>query len=189
LSLEPVEWEVLAKVDGEATLKRIARSLGRAELEVARAMYGLAEAGIVEIRPRSAGSNGAVAWEAEVRGIEEALQAGWLDEADRRAVGLLTKRPAAAAIHALRGRILGDQGDYEGAIHAFNRAIELDPLLSSAYFHLARVAFRHGELARGRRALNTYGRLSDTSSERRANAARMSTGLEQLMVALEEAVE
>lgn len=189
LSLEPVEWEVLAKVDGEATLQRIARGLGRTELEVARALYGLVEAGIVEISPRSGGPSGAADWEAEVRGVEEALRAGWLEEADRRVAALLVQRPAAAPVFVLHGRILSERGDHEAAIRAFHRAVELDPLLSSAYFHLARASLRGGELARGRRALNTYRRLSDTSNERREIGARMSEGLERLMAALEEAVE
>lgn len=49
LSLSPLAWEVLGEVDGARTLREVARSLGRGELEVARAIHALADAGVVEI--------------------------------------------------------------------------------------------------------------------------------------------
>ncbi|MDR0787582.1 MAG: DUF4388 domain-containing protein [Gemmatimonadota bacterium] len=191
LLLEPLEWEVLAKTDGEHTLRWIARALGRSELEVARAVYRLVELGVVEIGARHGGeaNTGGTAWEEQLREIGQTLQSGEVDEADRQTSLLLASRPAVAAIHLLRGRILEARGDDAGAIHAMDRAIELDPLLPAAYLHLARVAVRSGDFERGKRALNTCLRLNDSSSEHRALAARLSTALDELIAALEEAVE
>ena len=58
LQLLPAEWEVLAAVDGERTLRAIARELGRAEFEVAKAVFSLASSGVVELGKRARESNG-----------------------------------------------------------------------------------------------------------------------------------
>ncbi len=195
LALDPLEWEVLAKVDGEHTLRRIARSLGRAELDIARAIYSLASTGVVEIGSRRSpipnGTNGSVvdALESEIRVIEGALRAGSTGDADRRVSALLAQRPGSAALHLLRGRVLAERGDTDDAIAMLERAVSLDPLLAPAYYHLARVAIRVADFERARTALGTYERLSDPSSARRAAAGRLATGLEQMLVALEEVGE
>jgi hypothetical protein len=53
LQLLPPEWEVLAAVDGERTLRAIAQELGRAEFEVAKAIFSLTSAGVVEVGKRA----------------------------------------------------------------------------------------------------------------------------------------
>jgi hypothetical protein len=195
LTLEPLEWEVLAKVDGEQTLRRIARSLGRAELDVARAIYSLALLGVVEIgaRAQAARNGGHVAGgdtlESEIRIVEGALRAGSTGEADRRLSALLDRWPGSAALHLLRGRVLAERGDLDAAAVVLDHAVGLDPLLAPAYYHLAHIAIRRADFERGRTALSTYERLSDTSYARRTTAARMSAALEQLLAALEEVGE
>src|SRR5919205_605079 len=47
LDLVPLEWEVLAAVDGERDLHALADTLGRSEFDVARTIYTLAAAGVV----------------------------------------------------------------------------------------------------------------------------------------------
>jgi tetratricopeptide (TPR) repeat protein len=47
LDLVPLEWEVLAAVDGERDLHALADILGRSEFDVARTVYALAAAGVV----------------------------------------------------------------------------------------------------------------------------------------------
>ena len=49
LDLVPFEWEVLAAVDGQRDLHALADVLGRSEFEVARTVYGLTAAGVVEL--------------------------------------------------------------------------------------------------------------------------------------------
>jgi hypothetical protein len=47
LDLVPLEWEVLAAVDGQRDLHALADTLGRSEFDVARTVYALAAAGVV----------------------------------------------------------------------------------------------------------------------------------------------
>jgi len=47
LDLTPVEWEVLAAVDGERDLHALAAALGRSEFDVARTVYTLTSAGVI----------------------------------------------------------------------------------------------------------------------------------------------
>jgi hypothetical protein len=47
LDLVPLEWEVLAAVDGQRDLHALADALGRSEFDVARTVYALAAAGLV----------------------------------------------------------------------------------------------------------------------------------------------
>src|ERR687895_1975875 len=47
LDLAPLEWEVLAAVDGQRDLHALADTLGRSEFDVARTIYTLAAVGVV----------------------------------------------------------------------------------------------------------------------------------------------
>ena len=47
LDLTPLEWEVLAAVDGERDLHALAAALGRSEFDVARTVYTLSAAGVI----------------------------------------------------------------------------------------------------------------------------------------------
>jgi hypothetical protein len=47
LDLTPLEWEVLAAVDGEQDLHALAAALGRSEFDVARTVYTLSSAGVI----------------------------------------------------------------------------------------------------------------------------------------------
>ena len=49
LDLTPLEWEVLAAVDGERDLRALAAALGRSEFDVARTVYTLTAAGVIVI--------------------------------------------------------------------------------------------------------------------------------------------
>ena len=191
LFLEPFQWEVLAKIDGENTLRRIARSLGRPELEVARAIYSLASIGIVEIGGRSVAESppSGDAAEAEMAAVEDDLRASRTRDAERRIQSLLTTWPGSAALHLLHGRALAQRTAWTDAMHSFEQAIELDPLLAGAYFHLARAALRAGELERADRALDTYLRLHDSDQGRRLAATKIAVGLNRLLEGLQEVNE
>jgi hypothetical protein len=47
LDLTPLEWEVLAAVDGERDLHALAAALGRSEFDVARTVYTLSSVGVI----------------------------------------------------------------------------------------------------------------------------------------------
>ena len=87
LDLQPAEWEVLAAVDGERSLRAIAHRLGRAEFDVARAVFALVSAGVVDLRHRRPSAVAAAPSPAELearRGEQEMRRGEW-----RRAVEAL----------------------------------------------------------------------------------------------------
>lgn len=54
LELAPLEWEMLAAVDGERDLHALAASLGRSEFDIARTAYALSSAGVIVLDSASA---------------------------------------------------------------------------------------------------------------------------------------
>jgi len=51
IDLRPAEWEVLALIDGENSIRDIASQLAASEFQVARTVYGLLSAELIEIVP------------------------------------------------------------------------------------------------------------------------------------------
>lgn len=49
ISISAAEWEVLAQIDGAATVGQLARTLGRSDLEAVRAFYSLKISGLIEL--------------------------------------------------------------------------------------------------------------------------------------------
>ncbi|GAB4273414.1 MAG: hypothetical protein Kow0056_00390 [Coriobacteriia bacterium] len=49
ISLKPTEWHLLLKVDGTRTVAELAKETGRTDFEVARILYGLFSAGLIEV--------------------------------------------------------------------------------------------------------------------------------------------
>jgi hypothetical protein len=61
LELAPLEWEMLAAIDGERDLHALAAALGRSEFDIARTAYTLSSAGVIVLdsaAPSSVGENG-----------------------------------------------------------------------------------------------------------------------------------
>ena len=54
LDLAPLEWEVLAAVDGQRDLHALAEVLGRSEFDIARTAYALSSAGVIVLDSGSA---------------------------------------------------------------------------------------------------------------------------------------
>jgi tetratricopeptide (TPR) repeat protein len=175
LALQPAEWEVLAAVDGERTLRAIGHLLGRAEFDVARAVFSLVSAGVVELRHRRGAGDaltGAALHRRPEAEVETALREGRLEEAERGVDDLLRRHPERGELHALRGEIEARRGEWRRALECLESAIRCDPLLGRAYYALGMAALRTGEAARAREALGTYLRLPEPDPRRRARAAR-----------------
>ncbi len=49
VSLEPTEWQVLAQVNGKRSIEDLSRILGRNEFEIAKILYSLTKAGLLEV--------------------------------------------------------------------------------------------------------------------------------------------
>lgn len=190
LTLQPGEWQVLAAVDGARTLREIAREIGRGEFEVAKAVYGLASGGVVELRTRGSRADGMPAADAGLEegraAVEAALVAGRVEEAEARVELLARALPGAAAVDLLRGRVLERAGRGGEAVEAYARAVARDPLLGSGYYHLGLAAARAGDLQRAQECLATFARLPESDPGEVAVAKRVSALTAELRRILEE---
>lgn len=175
LALDPLEWEVLGAVDGARSVRSIARDLGRGEVEVARALYNLAESGVVELRRKRAEDADA----ATVAEIEAAIAARRFEAA----AAHLPRLDPAIGEHRralLEGRIEAGRGAWARALIALEHAAGGQGAPAEARYHLARVAILAGEFERAIPALEVYQRLNDPSLARRAAATRMAAAIDEL---------
>jgi tetratricopeptide (TPR) repeat protein len=140
LDLLPPEWEVLALIDGERSVRGLATELGRSDFDVAKTLFGLESAGvIVLVDPGSAkrGRPSATSDLAElVAKAERALQAKDLDAARAAAEQAGSMQPHDATSHLLLGRIHLAQGHASAAAEELRRALRLDPMLAAAHRQL-----------------------------------------------------
>ena len=54
VTLSPLEWNLVMKIDGRKTLEEISRAIDSSSFETAKTLYGLITAGLVEMRSRDA---------------------------------------------------------------------------------------------------------------------------------------
>lgn len=161
LALEPGEWEVLAAVDGERSLRAIARALGRGDFDVAKAVFSLVDAGVVALghrRPQQP------------------------EQASGGASGTGSEAERQARLGERHARV----GEWARAVASLRKAVEMDPLLARAYYALGRASARTGDLAGARQAFDTYLRLPDASGPHRDRARRASALLAEMQQLLEE---
>ena len=130
LTLTPFEWRVLAAADGLRDVQAIALSLGEAEFDVARALFGLASAGVILLRdPARESAHAAPRDDAEalLRQGEEQLRAGNAVAARAAAHTALESFPEDPRSHLLVGSILLAERRYTEAESALREAVRLDP--------------------------------------------------------------
>jgi tetratricopeptide (TPR) repeat protein len=130
LSLLPFEWRVLAAADGERDVQAIALSLGEPEFDVARALFGLASAGVIVLRDpalESARSAPRDDSEALLREGEAQLRAGNREAARTAAQAALEAFPEDSRAHLLAGAILLAERRFGDAERALREAVRLDP--------------------------------------------------------------
>ena len=130
LDLLPVEWEVLAVIDGERSVRDFAVVLGRPEFEVARTLFGLATAGIVllEDPPRRAmEAIGGADLPILLGEVDQLLGAGDPDSARQAAEQAVASHPQQPLAHLAYGRALLAAGHPAEAAEALWQAVQLDP--------------------------------------------------------------
>jgi hypothetical protein len=172
LDLHPNEWEVLAEIDGERTLKKIATELGRSDFDVAKIVFGLVSTGVVEILEPEDEALAGVIGRAGIAGalneVEQAVRTRHFARAQALLGELGRQHPQDAHVPLWHGRLLVASDRWPEAVAAFARAVQLDPLLADAHYHLGFAAARSGDLARAEEAWTTYLRLPDTALRLRA---------------------
>ena len=85
LDLLPPEWEVLALIDGQRSIRGLATELGRSDFEVAKTLFGLESAGVIVLMDPGTAKRGRPSGASDlpemVAKAERALQAKDLDAA------------------------------------------------------------------------------------------------------------
>jgi hypothetical protein len=130
LTLTPFEWRVLAGCDGTSDLQAIATSIAEPEFDVARAVFGLASAGVVLLRDPIRETAAAAPREDAESLLAEAdrqLHAGNLEPARSIAETALAGFPDDARCHVMAGRIALAERRYDAAEQSFREAVRLDP--------------------------------------------------------------
>ncbi len=117
LDLAPLEWEVLAAVDGQRDLHALADTLGRSEFDVARTIYALAAANVVVL------DNGAAAEVAErispLAPVREALGRGEFEKAATAVQEVLRADPLMPEARRLFGLCQAALGRFRAAADAW----------------------------------------------------------------------
>ena len=145
LDLRPHEWQVLAAVDGETSVRSIARSVGLNEFDAARVIYGLLATGVITLvnTPVEPLEEDALVHLTDAREATREARLSDALEASERAIRLA---PGNAEAHALAGLALFGMNRLEEADHRLRQAIELEPR-TEWMMAAARVAIHRGDLA------------------------------------------
>ena len=177
LDLLPSEWEVLALIDGDRSVRGIATELGRSDFEVAKTLFGLESAGVIVLvdpgpnrRARGGASAAGELMELVAR-AERALVAKDLDAARAAAEQASATQPHDATIHLLLGRIHLAQGHASAAADELRRAVRLDPLLPGAHRLLGFALVAMGRFAEAVASWDQWDRLASRSAEEETHRA------------------
>lgn len=130
LVLTPFEWRVLAASDGGRDLQAMATTLGEPEFDVARAVFGLASAGVVLLRDPAKESAAAAPREdadALVAEAERQIGASNLEAARAIAEAAVAAFPEDSRAHLILGRILLAERRYGESELPLREAVRLDP--------------------------------------------------------------
>jgi tetratricopeptide (TPR) repeat protein len=178
MDLLPGEWEALALVDGERSVREIAKELARSEFEVARMVFGLVTTGVlllvdpgVERRPRpsAVGDVGALVAAAELR-----LEHGDTAAAREAAQAAASVSPGEARVHLVLARAALKDGKTAEAVEEARRAVRLDPLSRDAHRWYGLALSAAGRFAEAEEQFVQWDRLADPSvgaADREAVAA------------------
>lgn len=190
LDLKPHEWEILAEIDGERTLKQIAVELGRSDFEVAKTVFGLLSTHVVTIADTApvapAPTRSQSPFGRSLNEVEHALREDRLGDAQRMVDSLLREYPNSAEAHAMAGRTFRALGRWFEATEALAQAVRLDPLAAVSHFQLGFAAARTGDLRRAEYAWTTYLRLPEARGPRGQVARRALEAAATLRTILEE---
>ena len=148
LELLAEEWEVLAAIDGQASVRDIAAVLKRPEFDVAKTVFGLASAGVIALEDELAHTLAASGASADVRDLldraAQALEARDFAAARAAAETAVAADPHEPAAHLMVGRAcVAQRRDSEAEEH-LRRALRFDPFLADAHRLLGDVLARQG---------------------------------------------
>src|SRR5262245_26802641 len=168
LDLLPPEWEVLSMIDGTRDLRGIAGTLGRAEFDIARVVYGLVTTGVVEVRtpefskqPLEIGGGVETALEQ----ARAALARSAHDEVLTIARAALVQEPANTQVRLLVARALTALNRRAEVVDELRRAVRADPLTPEVHLELGFAAMYTGDFTTARGSFEHYLRLAPNGEE------------------------
>jgi hypothetical protein len=170
LDLKPLEWEVLAAVDGMRDLRVMADDLGRAEFDVARVVFGLLSTGVIVLHdptltPPTAEMRDAAALAARAA---EYLALGDADAARITAEEAVATFPAEPEAHHHLATALHALGRHGDAAIAFEEALRLDPMHAAARRRSGLALVALGRFDEAVDAWERWSRLAERSEEEAA---------------------
>jgi tetratricopeptide (TPR) repeat protein len=168
LDLLPPEWEVLSMIDGTRDLRVIAGTLGRAEFDIARVVYGLVTTGVVEVRSPEFTRQPLEAIGGTEPALEQARAAlgrGSCEEALNIVRALLAKEPANIRARLIAARALAMLDRRDEVVDELRRAVRADPLTPEVHLELGFAAARIGDFVTARSSWEHYARLAPNSPE------------------------
>ena len=175
LDLLPPEWEVLALIDGDRSVRGLATELGRSDFEVAKTLFGLESAGVIVLVDPGTAKRGRPSVAGELAELvakaERALQEKDLDAARAAAEQAGSMQPHDATIHLLLGRIHLAQGHASSAAEELRRALRLDPLLPAAHRQLGYALVAMGRFGEAVASWDQWDRLAARSADEEAQRA------------------
>lgn len=167
LDLLPPEWEVLSMIDGARDLRGIAGTLGRAEFDIARVVYGLVTTGVVEVRtpeftkqPLEIGGT-----EPALEQARAALARGAHEEVLTIARTALVQEPANTQARLLVARALTALNRRAEVVDELRRAVRADPLTPEVHLELGFALMYTGDFATARGSFEHYLRLAPNGAE------------------------
>jgi len=150
VDLLPPEWEVLAAIDGTRDLRALAAHLGRSEFDVAKTVFGLHAAGVLEVidpgmqRNRAAGDLDA---DEALSRVEALLKVRELEAARAEAEVAVTTYPQEAGAHVALAGVHLAAGRAREAEDAARHALRLDPMRGAAHRMLGDALALEGRFA------------------------------------------
>ena len=171
LDLLPAEWGVLAVVDGERTVRELATLLGRPEFEVARTLFGLTTAGIVQLDDparRAMEAVGGAELPILLGEVDQLLGAGDPEAARQVAEQAVASHPQQSLAHLAHGRALLAAGHPADAAESLWQTVQLDPASAPGFrcFGLALAAV--GRFREAAQVWEQWKRLADKPPEEEA---------------------
>ncbi len=189
LDLLPAEWEVLAAIDGHASVREIARQLARSEFDVAKIIFGLEAAGIVCIGdPGRAPAPAAAPAEHDedvVSRASAALEVGDVDAARGWADTAQSQQPHDPEVYLVLGQVDLAEGHAREAEEHLRRALRLDPLLGPAHRLLGNALARQGRHAEAVEWWERWLKIEDGTEE--AEQVQQAVAAARTLAALLEA--
>lgn len=167
LDLAPLEWEVLAGVDGSRDLRSIADTLGRSEFEVARTIFGLVTTSVVSLDDprRTAAAAPKQSSTQLIARAEEQYALGDFESSRVAAADAVSAQPDRAAAHLALARAYLALQAPEAAEEALAEALRLEPTLPAARRLLGLALAAQGRFGEAAAAWIEWERLTDRPPE------------------------